>query len=67
MIATDDERPTPAPALGADLSAFSVHELSDLADRLRAEIVRIEAARDSKEASRTAADAVFGTPPAKPR
>ena len=62
MSVNDEDRPAPAPALalGADLSKLSVDDLTALADRLRGEIGRVEEARAAKEASRRAADAVFG-------
>lgn len=45
--------------LGENLDAFSVDELSERIDLLRAEIDRLDAARASKEASRAAAGAFF--------
>jgi uncharacterized small protein (DUF1192 family) len=52
----------PAPAqhnLGELLDALSVDELNERIELLRAEIARLEAARDRKSASRAAADAFF--------
>ncbi len=45
--------------IGADLSQLSVAELKALAERLRDEIARIEAAVKAKESSRSAADSIF--------
>lgn len=47
------------PLTGADLSRLSVEEIGARIAALKAEIVRLEAARAQKEASRAAADAVF--------
>lgn len=46
-------------ALGTDLTQMSVAELRELLERLRAEIARVEAALEAKEASRSAAQSVF--------
>jgi uncharacterized small protein (DUF1192 family) len=48
--------------LGQPLDALSVDELSERIELLRAEIVRLEAARESKSASRAVADAFFRKP-----
>lgn len=57
---TDDRaQPRPAHEIGADLSLMSVHELDERIDALRAEIERLQAARDAKEASKRAADSFF--------
>lgn len=67
-MARDDEEflaPKKAPArheLGQPLDALSVHELSERIALLREEIARLEAAREKKSASRTAADAFFSKP-----
>jgi uncharacterized small protein (DUF1192 family) len=45
--------------LGQDLSKFSVGELGELVGTLKEEIARVEAARASKQSSRSAADAAF--------
>ena len=45
--------------LGQDLSKLSVGELTELVETLKAEIARVEAARASKQASLSAADAAF--------
>lgn len=45
--------------LGQDLSKLSVGELAELVETLKAEIARVEAARASKQASLSAADAAF--------
>jgi uncharacterized small protein (DUF1192 family) len=57
--------PKKAPArheLGQPLDALSVDELSERIDLLQAEIMRLEAAREKKSASRTAAHAFFKRP-----
>ncbi len=67
-MARDEEEhfiPTKAPArheLGQPLDALSVDELSERIELLRAEIARLEAARENKSASRAAADAFFRRP-----
>ena len=45
--------------LGQDLGKLSVAELSELIETLRAEISRVEAARDAKQSSLSAAQSVF--------
>jgi uncharacterized small protein (DUF1192 family) len=45
--------------LGQDLTKLSVGELTELVETLKAEIARVEAARASKQASLSAADAAF--------
>ena len=45
--------------LGQDLSKLSVGELAELIESLKEEIARVEAARASKQASLSAADAAF--------
>jgi uncharacterized small protein (DUF1192 family) len=47
------------PALGADLSPFSVEELTDYLATLAAERERVEAALRQKQASQQAAHSVF--------
>lgn len=65
MARDDDEffapkKPAPAPHhLGEPLDALSVDELDERIELLRAEIARLEAARERKNASRTAADSFF--------
>jgi uncharacterized small protein (DUF1192 family) len=52
----------PAPSqhnVGEPLDVLSVDELTERIDLLRAEIARLEAARERKAASRTAADSFF--------
>ncbi len=67
-LARDEEEvfaPKKAPArheLGQPLDALSVDELGERIELLRAEIARLEAARENKSASRTAADAFFRKP-----
>ena len=55
----DAPRAKPGAAVGEDLSALSLDELSARIALLRAEIGRIEAAIAAKEAGAAAADAVF--------
>jgi uncharacterized small protein (DUF1192 family) len=57
----DDEAPKKKPAfeLGADLSKYSVDELTEYLGALEAERRRVEALLGSKRASRDAADSVF--------
>lgn len=57
----DEERPAPKadPLVGVDVSRLSVDEISERITALKAEIVRLEAALEKKEASRAAADAAF--------
>lgn len=45
--------------IGQDLSALSVGELGERIALLREEIARLEAERDAKGATRSAADALF--------
>jgi uncharacterized small protein (DUF1192 family) len=45
--------------LGEDLTLLSVSELQDRIEALKAEIARLEASIQSKEATRNAADSVF--------
>lgn len=65
MAIFDDEalsRPRPQPSrheIGQTLDFLSVHELDERIEALKAEIERLRAARDSKTASRAAADAFF--------
>ncbi|WP_435419165.1 DUF1192 domain-containing protein [Parerythrobacter aurantius] len=63
----DDERPRPrgdaASALAReDLGPYSLDELAERIDLLKAEIARIEAHRTRADAHRAAADALFGKP-----
>ncbi|MCC2110429.1 MAG: DUF1192 domain-containing protein [Hyphomicrobiales bacterium] len=57
----DDDRPSKPVTheVGQDLSQLSVDELQARADLLRAEIVRIEAESEKKQASKSAADSIF--------
>jgi uncharacterized small protein (DUF1192 family) len=61
MALFEDDRPAPKRVheIGQDLSALSVEELSARIELLKAEITRIEAARDKKQAQKSAADAFF--------
>ena len=65
MIREDDDRPLRKPPLrhevGEILDALSVEELDARVALLRTEIERLEAAKRAKQASRTAANAVFKT------
>jgi uncharacterized small protein (DUF1192 family) len=45
--------------IGQDLSLLSVEELSERIKLLQEEIIRLDAARSSKRATRTAADQYF--------
>jgi uncharacterized small protein (DUF1192 family) len=57
-----EDLPKPRPrthVVGEELSTFSVDELDERIDQLRAEIGRLEQARAAKEASRHAADGFF--------
>lgn len=57
----DDERPRKAVTheVGQPLDTLSLSDLEDRIALLRAEIVRIEAARTAKQAAQGAADAFF--------
>ncbi len=59
-VGTED-RPVRKPAheLGQDLSLLSVHELEERIATLQAEIERLRAAMEAKEASKRAADSFF--------
>lgn len=61
MRAIDDEPPKKklAHEIGQDLALLSVEELLERIDLLKAEISRLEAAKSSKQASLTAANAFF--------
>ncbi len=63
LDAGPEDRPVRKPAheLGEDLSLLSVHELDERIGRLQAEIERLRAAREAKEASKRAADSFFKT------
>lgn len=58
-----DEELTPKKKLpheiGQDLSLLSVGELTDRIAALKDEVVRLEAARSAKQASKSAADSFF--------
>ncbi len=59
---TDEEpKPKPAYAIGADLSRYSVGDLKELAETLRSELARVQAAERAKAASLAAADTIFKT------
>jgi uncharacterized small protein (DUF1192 family) len=57
----EDDRPKKklAHEIGQDLALLSVEELAERIALLRDEIVRLEAARTKKQASRSAADQFF--------
>lgn len=61
----DDEsgrpRPKPSHEIGQDLSLLSVSELDERVALLEAEIRRLKAARQAKDAAKGAADAFFRT------
>ncbi|MCP4383363.1 MAG: DUF1192 domain-containing protein [Hyphomicrobiales bacterium] len=61
MAAFDDEEPKKPPvhALGQDLSRLSLEELDERVELLKAEIIRLEAASESKRASANVADSFF--------
>ena len=61
MAVFDDEpvKKTPEHAIGQDLSLLSAHELEERISILRAEIDRLEAERQAKGASKSAAEAFF--------
>lgn len=60
-IFSEDDRPRPKPAheIGQDLSPLSLAEIDQRIALLTAEIERLREARESKGASRAAADSVF--------
>ena len=61
MAVFDDEpvKKTPEHVIGQDLSLLSAHELEERIAVLRAEIDRLEAERQAKGASKSAAEAFF--------
>lgn len=61
MSLFDDDRPLKkiAHEIGSDLSLLSVDELAARIDLLKAEIARLEAEKDRKGASRSAAESLF--------
>ncbi|PYE88654.1 DUF1192 domain-containing protein [Phyllobacterium leguminum] len=61
MALFDDEQPVRKTIheIGQDLSLLSVAELDERITALRAEIERLEADRDKKDASKAAAEALF--------
>ena len=61
MAVFDDEpvKKTPEHVIGQDLSLLSAHELEERISSLRVEIDRLEAERQAKGASKSAAEAFF--------
>jgi uncharacterized small protein (DUF1192 family) len=61
---SDDDRVAPPPPhlLGQALDDLSVAELAERIDLLRAEIVRLEAVRRSKQGALGSAEALFARP-----
>lgn len=61
VIDESEAKPSFAPPLiaGVDLSLFSIEELQERLEVLRAEMQRVEGMIVSKNASRAAADAIF--------
>ena len=59
-IEDDAARPKSKPyTIGQDVSAFSIADLEETADKLKAELSRLEEIRLKKRASAAAADALF--------
>ncbi|OJF94538.1 DUF1192 domain-containing protein [Pararhizobium antarcticum] len=61
MTLFEDDRPKKAVAheIGCDLSLLSAEDLSTRIDLMKAEITRLESERQSKLASRSAAESIF--------
>ncbi|MCJ8150560.1 DUF1192 domain-containing protein [Shinella sedimenti] len=61
MSLFDDDRPKKkiAHEIGSDLSLLSADELTARIDLLKQEIARLEAERQKKDASRSAAESLF--------
>lgn len=61
MTFFDDEHPIRKPAheIGCDLSMLSADELGERIELLRRELERLEAERERKTTSRSAAESVF--------
>ena len=57
-----EPKPKPTISVGDDLSDASVGELAERIEALKEEIARCEQAMKTKDAARSAADAVFGKP-----
>lgn len=62
IFGTDDDLPRPKQVhqIGQDVTMLAVRDLDERIELLRVEITRLELARTAKNASRSAADAVFG-------
>lgn len=63
----DDDRPRPKGDAASllskeELAPYSIDELAERIELLKAEIARVEAHRDKSAAHRSAADALFGKP-----
>lgn len=56
-----EPRPKPVHVLGQPLDVVSIAEIDLRIELLRAEIARLEAAREQKRAAQAAADAFFKT------
>ena len=52
-------KPSKVHEIGADLSLLSVHELRERVEALKAEIERLEATMNAKQATKSAADTFF--------
>jgi uncharacterized small protein (DUF1192 family) len=53
------KKPSKVHEIGSDLSLLSVHELRERVEALKAEIERIEASMQAKQATKNAADTFF--------
>jgi uncharacterized small protein (DUF1192 family) len=62
IFGPDDDLPRPKQLhqIGQDVTMLAVRDLDERIELLKAEITRLELARTAKDASRSAADAVFG-------
>jgi uncharacterized small protein (DUF1192 family) len=61
-VTPDDDRPIRKPAheIGQDLYTLSIEDFDERIALLKAEITRLEEARQKKSAQRAAADSIFG-------
>lgn len=53
------KKPLKVHEIGSDLSLLSVHELRERVEALKAEIERLEASMQAKQATKSAADTFF--------